>query len=64
VLSTGEPAYSAATPEVAIEHFREVLRAKQERVRQGPSYPAPNPYSGRPAVAVEPGPDEDEGKAG
>ncbi|MBA8882789.1 hypothetical protein [Dokdonella fugitiva] len=30
-----------------MQHFREVLRAKQERVRQGPSYPAPNAYTGR-----------------
>ena len=30
-----------------MQHFRDVLRAKQERVRQGPSYPAPNAYTGR-----------------
>ncbi len=28
-------------------HFQELLRAKQERVRQGPSYPAANAYTGR-----------------
>jgi len=28
-------------------HFQELLRAKQERVRQGPSYPPANPYTGR-----------------
>ncbi len=45
--------YSDVAPEVAIEHFREALRAKQARVRQGPSYPAPNAYSGRSAVPVD-----------
>ena len=30
-----------------MQHFRELLRAKQERVRQGPSYPAPNDFTGR-----------------
>ncbi|MEO6688315.1 MAG: hypothetical protein ABIS07_03485 [Dokdonella sp.] len=35
------------SPEVAAAHFQELLRAKQERVRQGPSYPAANPYTGR-----------------
>jgi hypothetical protein len=30
-----------------MQHFRELLRAKQDRVRQGPSYPAPNAYTGR-----------------
>ena len=35
------------TPEVAIAHFKELLQAKQERVRQGPSYPTASPYSGR-----------------
>ncbi|MEO7431656.1 MAG: hypothetical protein ABIR62_06455 [Dokdonella sp.] len=34
-------------PDVAIAHFQELLRAKQERVRQGPSYPAANAYTGR-----------------
>jgi hypothetical protein len=32
---------------VARRHFEELLKAKQERVRQGPNYPAPNPYTGR-----------------
>jgi hypothetical protein len=58
-----EPAYSAVSPQVAIEHFRELLRAKQERVRQGPSYPAPNPYSGRPGGASGSGTDEGDGDA-
>jgi hypothetical protein len=35
------------SPEVATAHFQELLRAKQERVRQGPTYPAANPYTGR-----------------
>jgi hypothetical protein len=35
------------TPDVAMAHFQELLRAKQERVRQGPSYPPANPYTGR-----------------
>jgi hypothetical protein len=34
--------------EVARQHFREILEAKQKRVRQGPSYPAPNAFTGRP----------------
>jgi hypothetical protein len=29
------------------------LRAKQARVRQGPNYPAANPYSGRSPVPVD-----------
>jgi hypothetical protein len=33
--------------EVASAHFQELLRAKQERVRQGPAYPPANPYTGR-----------------
>jgi hypothetical protein len=38
------------------------LRAKQERVRQGPAYPAPNAYTGRhdSATAGEEGDDGDE----
>jgi len=32
---------------VARRHFEELLKAKQERVRQGPNYPAPSPYTGR-----------------
>ncbi len=35
------------SPEVATAHFQELLRAKQERVRQGPTYPAANPFTGR-----------------
>jgi hypothetical protein len=36
------------TPEVARQHFRELLEAKQQRAKQGPSYPAPNAFTGRP----------------
>lgn len=35
------------SPEVALEHFRKLLREKQERVQQGPGYPAANAYTGR-----------------
>lgn len=35
------------SPSLARRHFEELLKAKQERVRQGPNYPAPNPYTGR-----------------
>jgi hypothetical protein len=35
-------------PELARQHFREILEAKQQRVRQGPGYPAPNAFTGRP----------------
>jgi len=31
---------------VAREHFQELLEAKQAKVRQGPSYPAPNAFTG------------------
>jgi hypothetical protein len=34
-------------------HFQELLRAKQERVRQGPNYPPANPYTGRHDVTVD-----------
>ena len=43
--------YSALSPAEALNHFRDVLRAKQERVRRGPGYPAPNAYTGRHDVA-------------
>jgi hypothetical protein len=45
--SGAAPAAGAVSAELAMQHFRELLRAKQERVRQGPSYPAPNAYTGR-----------------
>jgi hypothetical protein len=45
-----------ATPAVARQHFRELLEAKQQRVKQGPSYPAPNAFTGRPHEAGEPAP--------
>jgi hypothetical protein len=32
---------------VARRHFRELLEAKQARVRQGPAYPPANPYTGQ-----------------
>jgi hypothetical protein len=35
------------SPEVAIAHFQQLLRAKQDRVRQGPNYPPANAFSGR-----------------
>jgi len=35
------------SPSVAQRNFRKLLEAKQERVRQGPSYPAPNEFTGR-----------------
>jgi hypothetical protein len=37
------------SPKVSVRHFREVLQAKQERVRQGPNYPPANAFTGRPA---------------
>jgi hypothetical protein len=40
-----------AKPELARQHFRELLEAKQQRVKQGPSYPAPNAFTGRPHEA-------------
>ena len=51
------------SPEVARRHFQELLEAKQERVRQGPSYPAPNAFTGRRdeaeiSSAAEPAPPE------
>ncbi|HEU4664726.1 MAG TPA: hypothetical protein VFS55_11930 [Dokdonella sp.] len=45
--AAGAGAAGAVSAEVAMQHFRDVLRAKQERVRQGPSYPAPNAFTGR-----------------
>jgi hypothetical protein len=42
-----------ATAEVARRHFREILEAKQQRVKQGPSYPAPNAFTGRPHDAAD-----------
>ena len=44
------------SPEVALEHFRKLLREKQERVQQGPAYPAPNAYTGRHDAAATPMP--------
>jgi hypothetical protein len=41
------PATEVVSAEVAIAHFQELLRAKQERIRQGPAYPPANPYTGR-----------------
>jgi len=38
------------SPKVAARHFREVLQAKQERVRQGPSYPPANAFTGQHAA--------------
>jgi hypothetical protein len=32
---------------VARRHFRELLEAKQARVRQGPAYPPANPHTGQ-----------------
>jgi len=43
------------TAEVARQHFREILEAKQQRVKQGPSYPAPNAFTGRPHDAADAG---------
>lgn len=34
------------SPNVARQHFLEILKAKQERVRQGPAYPAANAFTG------------------
>ena len=36
------------SPEVARQHFLEILEAKQQRTKQGPSYPAPSAFTGRP----------------
>jgi hypothetical protein len=44
-MTTG---FSAAlSAQTALDHFREALRAKQERVKQAPAYPAPNDFTGR-----------------
>lgn len=43
----------AVSPAIAKRHFLEVLEAKQERVRQGPSYPAANAFTGRPDAHYE-----------
>ena len=40
------------TPEAAQKRLRELLKAKQERDRQGPNYPAANAYTGRPDDAA------------
>lgn len=51
---SGSAGFSASlSAQTALDHFREALRAKQARVRQGPNYPAPNPYSGRSTVPVD-----------
>jgi len=47
------PKKRAASPAIAKRHFLEVLEAKQERVRQGPSYPAANAFTGRPDAHYE-----------
>jgi hypothetical protein len=36
--------------EVARQHFQELLEAKQERLRQGPSYPPANDFTGQRTV--------------
>ena len=48
---------------MARRHFQELLEAKQERVRQGPSYPPANDFTGQraadgssPASPSEPAP--------
>jgi hypothetical protein len=43
----------AVSADVALAHFQELLRAKQERVRQGPMYPPANLYTGRHEVPME-----------
>ncbi len=50
------PSSGPVSPEVAIQHFRELLRAKQERVSQGPSYPSANAFTGRNDGATAPAP--------
>jgi hypothetical protein len=45
-----------ARPSVARRHFQELLDAKNDRVRQGPSYPPANPYTGRRDNAATPMP--------
>ncbi|HJU38226.1 MAG TPA: hypothetical protein VJ724_01540 [Tahibacter sp.] len=42
------------TPETARRHFQQLLEAKQARVRQGPSYPAPNDFTGQRDVDAAP----------
>jgi hypothetical protein len=45
----------SVTPTVARRHFLEILKAKQERVRQGPAYPPANAFTGqRDAAAAAP----------
>ncbi|MBN8480133.1 MAG: hypothetical protein J0L88_00930 [Xanthomonadales bacterium] len=49
---------------VAKRHFLEALAAKQERIKQGPSYPPANPFTGRSDVEIAPGhPTDDAGSA-
>ena len=47
------PPDATGGPELAIRHFQELLRAKQERVRRGPAYPPANAYSGRPDAGAD-----------
>jgi hypothetical protein len=53
------PRKRAVSPEVARRHFLEVLEAKQQRAKQGPSYPAPNAFTGRPHDTVANSPVQD-----
>jgi hypothetical protein len=39
------------SPAVARRHFQQLLEAKQARVKQGPSYPQPNAFTGQHAPA-------------
>ncbi|MGH8172912.1 MAG: hypothetical protein ACREPX_07170 [Rhodanobacteraceae bacterium] len=45
--SAPAPRKGPVTPAEARRHFEELLKAKQERVRQGPNYPPANAYTGR-----------------
>jgi hypothetical protein len=44
----------AVSPAVARRHFLKILEAKQERVRQGPSYPPANAFTGHKDPAAAP----------
>jgi hypothetical protein len=51
------------SPSVAREHFLEILKAKQERVRQGPAYPAANAFTGQRDTAAAPGETESDAES-
>jgi hypothetical protein len=52
-MASRRPRASTPSPvsaDVARQHFQELLEAKQERLRQGPSYPPANDFTGQRSV--------------